>query len=265
MVRHWIRHLRTEKDPAKRSHMIRSRAINAFGAFFTGLVLVVVLVTKFTHGAWVALLGMVIFYATMSAIRKRYDRVAEEIAAPEGPSDDSVRPSRVHSVVLISKIHRPTLRALAYAKLMRSDTLERWRERRPGRDQGPARGVGAARHRRTAEGPRLAVPRDHPARHRVREGPAPGVPARRGLGHHPRVRGRPLVRASAAQPERAAAQGPAAVHARRDDDLERPADQPELQVARNRARKRQGVERAGCGAPGSRGGARPEESSNTKG
>lgn len=124
MVRHWNRHLRTEKDPAKRRHMIRSRAINTFGAFFTGLVLVVVLVTKFTHGAWVALLGMVIFYATMSAIRKHYDRVSEEIAAPEGPSDDSVRPSRVHSVVLVSKIHRPTLRALAYAKLMRTDTLE---------------------------------------------------------------------------------------------------------------------------------------------
>jgi hypothetical protein len=35
-----------------------------------------------------------------------------------------VRPSRVHSVVLISKIHRPTLRALGYAKLMRSDSLE---------------------------------------------------------------------------------------------------------------------------------------------
>ncbi|MBL1108615.1 APC family permease [Streptomyces sp. 5-8] len=125
MVRHWNRHLAVEKDPAKRRHMVRSRAINAFGAFFTGLVLVVVLVTKFTHGAWVALLGMCIFYATMTAIRKHYDRVAEEIAAPEGPpSDDLVRPSRVHSVVLISKIHRPTLRALAYAKLMRSDTLE---------------------------------------------------------------------------------------------------------------------------------------------
>nr|WP_202122537.1 APC family permease [Streptomyces sp. BA2] len=124
MVRHWNRHLRTEKDQAKRRHMIRSRAINAFGAFFTGMVLIVVLVTKFTHGAWVALLGMVIFYATMSAIRRHYDRVAEEIAAPETPSDDSVRPSRVHSIVLVSKIHRPTLRALAYAKLMRSDTLE---------------------------------------------------------------------------------------------------------------------------------------------
>ncbi|CAL9396926.1 Potassium transporter KimA [Streptomyces sp. enrichment culture] len=125
MVRHWNRHLASERDPAKRRHMVRSRAINAFGAFFTGLVLVVVLVTKFTHGAWVALLGMCIFYATMTAIRKHYDRVAEEIAAPEGPpGDDIVRPSRVHSVVLISKIHRPTLRALAYAKLLRSDTLE---------------------------------------------------------------------------------------------------------------------------------------------
>ncbi|MFE0451680.1 APC family permease [Streptomyces sp. NPDC058914] len=124
MVRHWNRHLATETDPAKRRHMVRSRAINTFGAFFTGLVLVVVLITKFTHGAWVALLGMVIFYATMTAIRRHYDGVAAELVAPEGPSEDSVRPSRVHSVLLISKIHRPTLRALAYAKLMRSDTLE---------------------------------------------------------------------------------------------------------------------------------------------
>lgn len=124
MVRHWNRQLVTERDQAKRRHMIRSRAINTFGAFFTGLVLIVVLVTKFTHGAWVALLGMCIFYATMTAIRGHYDRVAEEIAAPDTPTDDSVRPSRVHSVVLISKIHRPALRALAYARLMRSDTLE---------------------------------------------------------------------------------------------------------------------------------------------
>ncbi len=124
MVRHWNRHLRTEKNPAVRRHMIRSRAINAFGAFFTGLVLVVVLATKFSHGAWVALLGMVIFFGTMTAIRKHYDRVAEEIAASDGPSDDTMRPSRVHSIVLVSKLHRPTLRALAYAKLVRSDQLE---------------------------------------------------------------------------------------------------------------------------------------------
>ncbi|MEO3975642.1 APC family permease [Streptomyces sp. CAU 1734] len=124
MVRHWNRHLLTEKNPARRRRMHRSRAINSFGAFFTGLVLVIVLATKFTHGAWVALLGMVFFYGVMSAVRRHYDRVAEELVAPDTPSDDSVRPSRVHSIVLVSKIHRPTLRALAYAKLMRVDKLE---------------------------------------------------------------------------------------------------------------------------------------------
>ncbi|MFC0599001.1 APC family permease [Streptomyces palmae] len=123
MVRHWNRHLAAERDPAKRRHMIRSRAINTFGAFLTGLVLVVVLLTKFTHGAWVALLGMVIFYVTMTAIRRHYDGVAEELALTE-EDDEAARPSRVHAIVLVSKIHKPTLRALGYAKLMRSDRLE---------------------------------------------------------------------------------------------------------------------------------------------
>ncbi|MGH3309309.1 MAG: APC family permease [Streptomyces sp.] len=123
MVRHWNRHLREETDPAKRRHMHRSRAINTFGAFFTGLVLVVVLVTKFTHGAWVSLLGMLLFYGVMTAIRRHYDLVAEELATDD-PAEKRVRPSRVHSIVLVSKTHKPTLRALAYARLMRSDTLE---------------------------------------------------------------------------------------------------------------------------------------------
>ncbi|MEV0847169.1 APC family permease [Streptomyces sp. NPDC049954] len=125
MVRHWNRHLTTERDQAKRRHMIRSRAINAFGAFLTGMVLVIVLLTKFTHGAWVAVLGMVIFYGTMTAIRKHYDRVSEEIALADEPTrEDIVRPSRVHSIVLVSRLHRPTMRALGYAKIMRSDSLE---------------------------------------------------------------------------------------------------------------------------------------------
>ncbi|MFF0425527.1 APC family permease [Streptomyces sp. NPDC004520] len=124
MVRHWNRHLKEERDQAKRRHMFRSRAINAFGAFFTGLVLVVVLATKFTHGAWVALLGMVIFYVTMTAIRRHYDSVAAEIAAAEERPDEYVRPSRVRSLVLVSKLHKPTLRALAYAKLMHPGDLE---------------------------------------------------------------------------------------------------------------------------------------------
>jgi amino acid transporter len=123
MVRHWNRLLADETDPAARRRMHRSRAINTFGAFCTGLVLVVVLVTKFGHGAWVSLLGMLLFYGVMTAIRRHYDLVAEELAADD-PDEKRVRPSRVHSIVLVSKTHKPTMRALAYARLMRSDTLE---------------------------------------------------------------------------------------------------------------------------------------------
>jgi amino acid transporter len=124
MVRHWNRHLATETDPAKRRHMIRSRAINTFGAFLTGLVLVIVLLTKFTHGAWVAVLGMAMFYLLMTGIRRHYDAVSEELSVAEEPGEQVVAPSRVHSIVLVSKLHKPTLRALSYAKLFRSDAVE---------------------------------------------------------------------------------------------------------------------------------------------
>jgi amino acid transporter len=124
MVRHWNRHLRTEKDPAKRRRMMRSRVINTFGGFLTGTVLIVVLLTKFTHGAWVAVLGMVVFYGTMTGIRRHYDRISDELSADGETYDDSALPSRVHTIVLVSKLHKPTLRALSYAKLFRSDSLE---------------------------------------------------------------------------------------------------------------------------------------------
>jgi hypothetical protein len=58
MVRHWTRLLRTETDKAARRHMIRSRVVNAIGLTITGGVLVIVLVTKFVHGAYLALIAM---------------------------------------------------------------------------------------------------------------------------------------------------------------------------------------------------------------
>jgi len=53
MVRHWNRHLLTERDPGARQRMMRSRVINAVGAFMSGTVLIVVLATKFLKGAGV--------------------------------------------------------------------------------------------------------------------------------------------------------------------------------------------------------------------
>ena len=121
MIRHWTRHLKTEKDPAVRRRMFRSRVINAIGLTFTAVVLVIVLVTKFLAGAWITILAMVFFFVLMRGIRRHYDNVQEELAADE---DDKVMPTRVHAIVLVSKLHKPTLRALAFAKATRPNVLE---------------------------------------------------------------------------------------------------------------------------------------------
>ena len=121
MIRHWTRHLKTEKDPTVRRRMFRSRAINAIGLTFTAVVLVIVLVTKFLAGAWITILAMVFFFAVMRAIRRHYDNVQLELAADE---DDKIMPTRVHAIVLVSKLHKPTLRALAFAKATRPNVLE---------------------------------------------------------------------------------------------------------------------------------------------
>ncbi|MCX2932826.1 APC family permease [Mycobacterium sp. CVI_P3] len=124
MVRHWTRHLRTETDPRARAHMMRSRVINTIGFIATGAVLIVVLVTKFVAGAWIAILAMTSLFILMKAIHRHYDTVARELAEQEAEEGEVVLPSRNHAVVLVSKLHLPTLRALAYARATRPDVLE---------------------------------------------------------------------------------------------------------------------------------------------
>jgi hypothetical protein len=121
MIRHWTRLLKTESDPPTRRHMMRSRAINAFGLGMTAVVFVVVLFTKFLAGAWIAILAMATFFMIMKSIRRHYDSVGRELAIQ---ADDQVLPTRVHAIVLVSKLHKPTMRALAYAKASRPNVLE---------------------------------------------------------------------------------------------------------------------------------------------
>ena len=124
MVRHWTRLLRLETDSAVRRRMKRSRVINTIGLICTGTVLVVVVVTKFLAGAWIAILAMGILFVIMKLIHKHYETVARELVAQEESEGDIVLPSRNHAVVLVSKLHLPTRRALAYARATRPDVLE---------------------------------------------------------------------------------------------------------------------------------------------
>lgn len=121
MVRHWSTQLRTA-PPDRRAAIRRSQAVNMIGAVLTGLVLVIVIATKVEHGAWLAIVAMVLLYIAMRAIRRHYDNVSKELTI-----DDAERPTlpaRNHAVVLVSTIHLPTLRALAFARSIRPHTIE---------------------------------------------------------------------------------------------------------------------------------------------
>jgi amino acid transporter len=120
MIRHWNRNLPLTEDPARRRQMKRSRVINTIGAAVTALVLVIVLISKFTEGAWIAIVAMMVLFLMMRGIHRHYETVAEELA-PE--DEDDVLPSRVHAVVLVSKLHKATLRAITYARATRPSTL----------------------------------------------------------------------------------------------------------------------------------------------
>ena len=120
MVRHWTRLLGVETDPAARARMQRARAVNAFGLLMTGSVLVIVLATKLLRGAYIALIAMAVLFVLMRGIQRHYERVRAEL---EPEDANPPLPSRNHAIVLVSKVHAPTLRALAYAKATRPHDL----------------------------------------------------------------------------------------------------------------------------------------------
>ncbi|NTW41531.1 MAG: APC family permease, partial [Cellulomonadaceae bacterium] len=119
MVRHWTTAL-ADAPSAFRAGMQRARVINGLGAAMTLLVLVIVLVTKFSHGAYLVVIAMPLMYLLMHAVHRHYVRVDAAVA----PTAEGVPlPSRVHAVVLVSRLTTPALRALAYARATRPSTL----------------------------------------------------------------------------------------------------------------------------------------------
>ncbi len=123
MVRHWAQRIRRSKDSRERTSMRRSQLINRVGAGLTGLVFLIVLISKFSRGAWIVVLAVPLLYLLMQAIKHHYDQVKIELS-PEATDDAVTLPSRVVALVLVSKIHKPTLRALAYARASRPAVLE---------------------------------------------------------------------------------------------------------------------------------------------
>ncbi len=112
MVRH---HLRL-KEPAWRRNVV----INALGALASFAVLAVVVVSKFTIGAWVPAVVIPLIVVALRAVQRHYTRVADLLRVPEG-----YRPlPHTHTVVvLVGSIHQGVLAALTYARSLSPDRL----------------------------------------------------------------------------------------------------------------------------------------------
>lgn len=123
MVKHWSTQLAVERRDDERARLRRGRAVSAVGASITGVVLAVLLVTKLGRGAWLTLLLIGLAVAVMSVVKRHYVQVAQETQAVGG-REEMALPSRVHAIVLASRIDKPTMRAISYARGTGATVLE---------------------------------------------------------------------------------------------------------------------------------------------
>jgi biotin carboxyl carrier protein/amino acid transporter len=123
MVRHWTRVAAGPLREEERGRAIGLRVLSAASALLAATVMLVMAVTEFLAGVWVVFAVVPVLYVLMRGIQRYYLKVNAELAVPADKSA-GLLPSRVHAIVLVSRLHRPTLRALAYARVGRPDVLE---------------------------------------------------------------------------------------------------------------------------------------------
>jgi hypothetical protein len=95
------------------AHWKKSIAVNGLGAVATCIVLIVLVITKFIHGAWIVVVLIPFLVAVFRAVHRHYLDVAKQLTT-EGL--ETLRPIRHEVIVPISGIHRGVLKALEYAK-----------------------------------------------------------------------------------------------------------------------------------------------------
>jgi len=123
MVRHWSLQRQPGRRRGGRLGPRAGAALAVVAAACTGTVLVVLLVTKVPNGAWASVLAIVLVGVAMHKVHQHYDLVADEVALGEDDSTETM-PARVHAVVLVSRLHRPVTRALAFARATRPSSIE---------------------------------------------------------------------------------------------------------------------------------------------
>ncbi len=99
----------------------RGALISGVGTVLTAVVLVILAVTKFTHGAWIVLLLIPLLVLVFHAIHRHYLRVAEQLSLSTAIKPSDLR--RHTAIVLVSGIHKGVLPALQYARSIAPDNV----------------------------------------------------------------------------------------------------------------------------------------------
>jgi len=117
MVRHWQRIMRGMHGDGEKANVGRREAriglaINASGATLTAVVLVIVTITKFTHGAWIVFLAIPVLAVAMIGVHRYYRDVEHEIRI-----DDTTHFGSAGDValILVGRLQKPVIKAIDYA------------------------------------------------------------------------------------------------------------------------------------------------------
>lgn len=127
MLKHWSRLMKPKKklsadlNTAHRKEGISGILINGLGAIMTASVLVIVTITKFTHGAWMVFIIMPVLYAVMFYTHRYYGQIENEIKMD---SETKFGTKGDYAIVLMNKLNKPQLKALDYALSSRHTHLE---------------------------------------------------------------------------------------------------------------------------------------------
>ncbi|MCU0520047.1 MAG: APC family permease [Anaerolineae bacterium] len=105
MVIHWLK-LRT-------AGWQRSVVFNGLGALTTAVVLIVVTISKFAHGAWITFLLIVVLVALFHGIHRHYGSVSKQLSLDQAwPT-----PIRNHTIIVpVDTMHRGVVKAIHYAQ-----------------------------------------------------------------------------------------------------------------------------------------------------
>ncbi len=118
MVKHWFR--------LRNRGWQRRAVMNGVGAVMTGVVTFVVLGTKFTHGAYLVLIAVVILITIFYVVRRHYNRIAYFLE-PQSPAQlerlgrVAVSKPRTTVVLFVSQVNELTARSLALGRGLSPD------------------------------------------------------------------------------------------------------------------------------------------------